>query len=225
MGQTHRVYVNDRLVLTAYDASHAEGTVGVAMYRASADFDNVFVSPSPQTTIFAQDFNVDGQPGDWSYGGSGVVSQGVYHETYSGGDARSIAGAMTEDSIVQVRVRPTSFASTSAWVGLLARSKYQDDYVYVSLRRNNTVTLRRLVSGNIYPYAEAPYTVTPGTWYTIRLEIVAGLTRVFVNDQVVIATNTDYGSTQRYVATQQGAVGMVSYRATADYDDFLAYQP
>jgi hypothetical protein len=225
MGQTHRVYVDDRQVLTAYDASHAEGTVGVAMYRTSGDFDNVLVSPSPQATIFAQDFNVDGQPGDWTYGGGGQVTQGVYRQTSSDGDARSITGAMTEDSIVQARVKPTLFASASAWVGLLARSKYPDDYVYVSLRRNNTVTLRRTVSGNIYPIAEAPYTVTPGTWYTLRLEIVAGLTRVFVNDQLVIATNTDYGSAQRFVATQQGAVGMVSYRATADYDDFLAYQP
>ena len=225
MGQTHRVYVDDRLVLTAYDASHAEGTVGLRMYRTRADFDNVIVSPSPQATIFAQDFNVDGQPGDWTYGGSGEVSQGVYQQTYAGGDARSITGAMTEDSIVQARVKPTLFANERAWVGLLARSRNSDDFVYVSLRRNNTVTLRRLVAGNIYPIAEVPYTVTPGTWYTIRLEIVAGLTRVFVNDRVVIATNTDYGSTQRFVATQQGSVGMISYRATADYDDFLAYQP
>ena len=55
--------------------------------------------------------------------------------------------------------------------------------------------------------------------------MVGGLTRVFVNDQLVISSNADMGSTQRQVATQQGAVGLVSYRATADYDDFLAYEP
>ena len=226
MGQTHRVYVDDRQVLTAYDPSHTEGTVGVAMYRTSADFDNVLVSPSPQATIFAQDFNVDGESIDWTYrSGFDEARQGVYPQRDTLGNAKSIAGAMTEDAIVQARVRPISFASASAWVGVLARSKYPDDYVYVSLRRNNTVTLRRLVSGNIFPVAQAPYTVTPGTWYTIRLEIVAGLTRVFVNDRIVIATNTDYGTTQRFVATQQAAVGLVTYRAAADYDDFLAYQP
>jgi hypothetical protein len=225
MGQTHRVYVDDRLVLTAYDASHSEGTVGLRMYRASADFDNVIVSPSPQATIFAQDFNVDGEPGDWSYtAGTFAVTQGVYRQS-STGDAKSIAGAMTEDSIVSARVRPTSLLSGNSWVGLLARSKYPDEYVYVSLRSNNTVTLRWTVSGNVYPIAEVPYTVTPGTWYSVRLEIVGGLTRVIVNDKVVIATNSDYGSIQRYVATQQAAVGVVSYRAAADYDDFLAYQP
>ena len=226
MGRTHRVYVDDRQVLTAYDASHAEGTVGVAMYRTSADFDNVLVSPSPQATIFAEDFNVDGDPGDWTYRtGFYDVAQGVYRQTYTGGDAKSITGAMTEDSIVQASVRPNSFAGARGWVGVLARSTGPSDYVYVSMRRNNTVTLRRVVSGNIDPIAEVPYIVTPGTWYTIRLEIVAGLTRVFVNNQLVIATNTDYGPTQRYIATQQGAVGVVSYRASADYDDFLAYQP
>jgi hypothetical protein len=226
MGQTHRVYVDDRLVLTGYDATHTEGTVGLIMCRTSADFDNVIVSPSPQATIFAQDFNVDGVPGDWTYSsGAYAVTQGVYRQTSTAGDAKSITGAMTEDSIVQARVRPTVFLSGNSWVGLLARSTYADEYVYVSLRRNNTVTLRRLFRGNVRSIAEMPYTVTPGNWYTIRLEIVAGLTRVFVNDKVVIATNTDYGSIQRYVATQQGAVGLVSYRAAADYDDFLAYQP
>jgi len=226
MGQTHGVNVNDRLTLTAFDASHTEGTAGVVMYRTSADFDNVIVGPSPRATIFAQDFNVDGQPGDWTYN-SGIyqVTQGVYRQTSTDGDAKSIAGAMTSDSIVTARVRPTTLLAGNSWVGLAARSTYPSDYVYVSLRANNTVTLRRLVSGNVYPIAEAPYTVTPGNWYTLRLEIVAGHTRVFVNDKVVIATDTDYGSTQRYVATQQGAVGIVSYRAAADYDDFLAYQP
>jgi hypothetical protein len=226
MGQTHRVYVDDRLVLTAYDASHTEGTVGVRMYRARADFDNVIVSPSPQATIFAQDFNVDGEPGDWTYGGGTfAVTQGVYRQPSTAGSAISITGAMTEDSIVRARVRPTALLSGNSWVGLLARSTYPDEYVYVSLRANNTVTLRRTVSGNVYPIAEAPYAVTPGTWYALRLEIVGGLTRVVVNDKVVIQTNTDYGSIQRYVATQQAAVGVVSYRAAVDYDDFLAYQP
>jgi hypothetical protein len=95
----------------------------------------------------------------------------------------------------------------------------------VSLRSNNTVTLRRLVGGNVYPVAEVPYTVTAGNWYSLRLEIVAGLTRVIINDKVVIATNADYGPTQRYTSIEYGAVGLVSYRAAGDYDDFLAYQP
>ena len=226
MAQTHRVYVDDRLALTAYDASHSEGTVGLRMYRASADFDNVIVSPSPQAKIFEQDFNVDGKPGDWTYGGGTfVATQGVYRQPSTAGDAKSITGAMTEDSIVRARIKPTALLSGNSWVGLLARSTYPDEYVYVSLRSNNTVTLRRTVSGNVYPIAEVPYTVTPGTWYLVRLEIVAGLTRVFINDKVVIQTNADYGPIQRYVATQQGAVGVVTYRAAADYDNFLAYQP
>ena len=71
------------------------------------------------------------------------VTQGVYRQSSTVGDAKSIAGAMTEDSIVRARVRPTTLLSGNSWVGLLARSKYPNDYVYVSLRANNTVTLRR----------------------------------------------------------------------------------
>jgi hypothetical protein len=226
MGRTHRVYVDERLVLTASDASHTLGTAGLRMYGTSADFDNVIVSPSPQATIFAQDFNVDGDPGDWMYSSSTyAVTQGVYRQSYTGGDAKTITGAMTPDSIVRARIKPTSLLSGNSWIGLLARGKAPDDYVYVSLRSNNTVTLRRLAGGNVYPIAEAPYTVTAGNWYSLRLEIVGGLTRVIVNDKVVISTNADYGSLQRYTALERGAVGLVSYRAAGDYDDFLAYQP
>ena len=128
-------------------------------------------------------------------------------------------------SIVRARIRPTALLSGNSWVGLLARSTYPDEYVYVSLRSNNTVTLRRTVSGNVYPIAEVPYTVTPGTWYSVRLEIVARSHEGVRQRQGGHPTNSDYGSIQRYVATQQGAVGVVSYRAAADYDDFLAYQP
>ena len=105
-------------MLTACDASHTEGTVGLRMYRASADFDNVIVSPSPKATIFAQDFNVDGEPGDWSYRtGTYDVNQGIYRQSSTVGDAKSIAGAMTEDSIVRARVRPTSLLSGNSWGG------------------------------------------------------------------------------------------------------------
>jgi hypothetical protein len=48
---------------------------------------------------------------------------------------------------------------------------------------------------------------------------------VFVNDQLLISTNADPGPVNPGVEWQKGRVGLVTYRATADFDNFLAYQP
>ena len=226
IGTAHRVYLDDRLVLTAYDSALAEGNAGFVMYRASADFDNLIVTSNPLTSIYRTDFeNGSAGPANWRNLGDWRVVGGAYQQASTFGDARAIAGATTHDQIAQVRVRPTAFAAPSAWAGLLARYEDDGNYLYVSLRQNNTVTLRRLINGQITQMFSAPLTVTPGAWYTIRIEVVAGKTRVYVNDQLTFSTNEDVGPPGPNPGGRWGRVGLVTYKATADYDDFLAYQP
>ena len=46
-------------------------------------------------------------------------------------------------------MRPRAFnAAGDPWVGVMARYDEPTNYVYVSLRRSNTVTLRKLETGN-----------------------------------------------------------------------------
>ena len=68
--------------------------------------------------------------------------------------------------------------------------------------------------------------VSAGTWYDLRVEVVGGLTRVFVNNELQLSTNADLGPTSNEVRPiSMGQVGLVTYKATADFDDFRAYQP
>jgi hypothetical protein len=48
---------------------------------------------------------------------------------------------------------------------------------------------------------------------------------VFVNNQLRLSTNADPGPAVSNPEDKNGKVGLVMYRAAADYDDFLAYQP
>ena len=68
-------------------------------------------------------------------------------------------------------------------------------------------------------------TVTPGTSYTVRVEVVGGLTRVFVNEQLQLSSSADPGPTVPNVSWSKGQVGLITYKATADFEDILAYQP
>ena len=106
-------------------------------------------------------------------------------------------------------------------------ARYLDDgnHLYVSMRGRGVISLWRRTDNVITNLGVAALTVTPGTWYDVRVEVVQGLTRVFVNDQLLISTNADPGPTNPSVDWQKGQVGMITYKATADFDNFLAYQP
>ena len=115
------MYFDDVLVLRARDTTHREGIAGVITNRASADFDNVIVTPSPFTTIdthFFTESNVDSwtaTSGQWLMDGFGL------HQSSLVDYARTTTGATTDDQIFQARIRPTGFAGPDNWVGLMAR--------------------------------------------------------------------------------------------------------
>ncbi|HEV7608022.1 MAG TPA: hypothetical protein VGO61_11825 [Steroidobacteraceae bacterium] len=226
IGTLHRVYFNDSLVLTARDAALSEGTAGVMTNAAAADYDNVLVTPNPFTTIYKHSFT-SSNPGLWSNLNSTWESAGgVYHQTSTYDYAHAYTGAATDDQIVQVRIRPTSFQGPDNWVGVMARFQDDHNYLFVTLRNRGVISLwRRTQSTGNVQLATRAFPVTTGTWYSVRVEIVNGLTRVFVNDQLQLSASADPGPTNPNVAWERGQVGLVTYKATADYDDFLAYQP
>lgn len=225
IGTVHRVYLGDRLVLTARDATLIEGTAGIIMNRARADYDNVIVTPSPFTTIYTRNFST-ADPGSWNMpAGRWTSIGGVFRQSTSSDYGRAYVGARTDDQIVQVRVRPTSFAGPDNWVGVMARYQDERNHLYVSLRNRGVLSLWRRTNGAIQQLAGRKFTVATGTWYTVRVEIVNGLTRVFVNDQLQLSTNADPGPTNENVVDSKGQLGLITYKATADFDNFFAYQP
>ena len=128
-----------------------------------------------------------------------------------------MTGAVTGDHIVQVRVRPTAFNGADRWVGVMARYLDDSNYLYVTLRSSDVLSLRQLIGGQIQTFSETPLDVTTGTWYTLRLEQIDGKLRVYVNDTLRLS----FDEPNFY----RGQVGLVTYKAAADFDDFLAYRP
>jgi hypothetical protein len=226
IGSTHRVYRDDSLVLRVNDSALQTGAAGLLTYRASADYDNVMVTPSPMATIYTRNFSST-RAGSWnSWPGQWQSTEGVFRQSYDEGYARTYVGAETNDQIVKVRVRPTSFVAPDNWVGVMLRAR--DDgrnHVYVSLRGRGVISLWRRIGGTIEQLATRDVPVTIGTWYDLRVEVVGGLTRVFVNNQLQLSTNADLGPIDTIRPIALGQVGLITYKATADFDDFRAYQP
>jgi hypothetical protein len=225
MGATHRVHVNGQLVLTAQDTGAvAAGNAALIMYKARADYDNVTVSPTPRGTIFADDFATpDTFQGNWIHNGPGQWSHanGAFAQNSVAAEARALIGTPTDDQIVSVRVRPTAFAAASnnqeRWVGLIARYTSGQNYYYLTLRSGNTLSLRKLVNGAITPIQSVPADVRVGTWHALRLEVTGNSLRVYSNDALVMqATDTTH---------KKGRAGLMTYKAAAEFDDYVAYQP
>jgi hypothetical protein len=234
VGTLHRVYVDGDLVLEAWDGALSHGRAALLSYRTAADYDNVIVSPFLTQTIYSASEGQVWQPpqlqpepwtypgvGQWVWQYEGANNDLHFKQTLITDIARAVVGPeqiVNTDQIVEARVRPRAFnAAGDPWFGIMARYDDPNNYVYVALRRSNTVTLRKLQNGSIVQLGSAVLTVTPNTWYAVRLEAVGSRLRAYVNGRLVLEATDP----QPVI----GRVGLVGYRTAADYDDVRAVVP
>jgi hypothetical protein len=228
IGSRIRGYVDGRLVVEARDKAHTHGAPGLRMSKAAADYDNVVISPNPRLAVFKDDFEsgVDNIPQWFShaapYQGAWIrVTDGttVFQQYSVASGARVTTGVDADDQIVQARVKATQYAAGTGdrWFGVLARMRDDNNTYYVTLRNNNTVSLRKLVNGAIVTLDEAPLTVTLGTWYTLRLEAIGTSLRTYVNGRLLLEANDSTHT--------KGTYGLATSKTAARFDDVVVSQP
>jgi hypothetical protein len=224
IGTLQQVYLDDRLVLSVRDRMLTQGVAGILMNRAAADWDNVIVTPSPFTTILATTFSSTEQiwidPLSQIQPANGVLNRPAYANSLSFAEG----GARTDDQVVQVRIRPVSFNAPENWVGIAARYHDSRNHLFVSLYGRNVISLWRRTNNAVTQLATQRMTVTPGTWYDLRLEVINNSTRVFVNGQQILSSTADPGPANPE-SLGVGMIALLTSRASADYDDLIAYQP
>ena len=223
VGTRLRAYVDGRLAVETTDVALRQGHAGVQMYKARADFDNVVLSQDPHLTLLDHrspsvlDDLWNFTLGSWSSthpnGQTRFVQQGTT------GDGRAITRIPANDQTVQVAATATNFAggSGSSWFGVVARYVDSNNFYYVTVRNDNTISLRKLVNGTIQVLDTAPFTVSAGTTYTLRLEAIGSSLRAYVNGNVVLeASDSSHAS---------GKYGLATYKTAATFDDFVAWEP
>lgn len=237
-GSQIRLYINDVPRLDAVDTDLSHGQAALLTYRTQADFDNVVVSSSPLLALFADAFYVapppDAPPSPslWVETGTGVWGHPPeepsdpdfpddyahlrnYRQTSINGGARSHVGVSTDNQSVQTRVVPTAMAGTG-WFGVMARYLDDGNYYYLKVG-NGEASIRKLVDGAIFELARAPFTPGIGNWYTLRLEVVGTSLRAYIDNRFLLkATDSSHSA---------GKYGVVTYRASATFDNFAVTQP
>src|SRR6185503_6620960 len=226
IGSRLRAFVNGQQVVEVIDDAHARGGVGLAMFRARTDYDNVIVTSRPQTLLhadtFSQTFLERQRP--WTSAPANAWSivqytsgEHVYRQSLLSGTPRAVNGGPTGDQIVQAIVRPRAFnAGVNGFVGVMARHVDDSNHYYVALYRGKAA-LRKRVNGVHSTIKEVPFTVTLGAPYRLRLEAFGSSLRFYINDTLMAEGQDDTLPTGRY--------GLITFNASADFDNFRVIRP
>jgi hypothetical protein len=212
-GTLHNIYVDGVRVAYVTDATHKHGHPGFRVSRASADIDNIVVTPGPQAEQGYTDRVVSGGiwDGNWVRGGSTFIQTSP-----DAGDARALTGLPRKDGAVQADVTFNSGSSSSTpWVGLIVRYVDARNYYYVTMRANE-LSLRKLTNGAITVLDSEPYTRQAGVPVKMRLEAVRDRVRVYVNDELRLEGSAGIVA---------GKVGLMTYKASAKFENYYAYEP
>ena len=227
VGDQHAVFLEGIPRVHAKDTTFTHGHPGVAGYRTRFDVDSVIVSGATRLPL-----RLDTLERQWvSAGPEGSTSwqfvqdaggRTVLRQSSNTGDVRWLSKVVAGNQVVSARVRPMSYGATTGtqdpWVGIAAHLVDENNYYYVTLRRSNQLSLRRVVNGQIQVLATVQQPVATSTWYDLRLEMIGTIIRAYVNGElrIQVAESTLSGG---------GRNALLMYKTAADFDSYVAYQP
>ena len=198
------------------------GAILTAVAATAAVIAMTAATMASAATMFTDDF-ADGNANDWSKSNgtwSVVADSGnnVLQQTATSTDARALAGTTTwTDYTVTARMRPMSFNGTDRYAALVARASSSTSYYYLALRNTNTAQLGRRSGGTFTALASVGLTVTAGSWFNLRIDLVGSTIRGYVGDTLVgTATDSTLGS---------GRIGVNTLNASAQVDDVTVTSP
>jgi hypothetical protein len=222
VGNRLSYYLNGERIIDAYDPDNSltHGRAGVRTYRATADFDNVIITPVPLMELgggpyFSHISYFDIVDGSWTTGGIFGLDQ-----SSTSGYARILHGHSTDDQVIRVSARLNSIGpqtSGSHWIGAMVRYTDPSNYYYVTLRTSNEMSLRKVVDGVVTELDRSAFTMQLNQSYRLRIEAIGEKLVVYVNDQVRLQASD--------ASHPQGRSGVLTYRAAASFSAYNAWQP
>jgi hypothetical protein len=231
IGSRHRVYVNEQRLVDVFDDVLVAGRAAVFTQGASADIDNVVVTPNHRTPLYEAEIpngvaceefvserllRQTGAP-EWD---CTDFEGGYVRQASLEGVARAAIGPVTDDQAVESRMQLEDFANTGGedqWIGVMTRYTDENNYYYFSLRSSKGMALRKLVDGQIVELASAGFTLGIADWHVFRLEAIGDRVRAYIDGQLLLEA--------RDTSHPTGISGIVTYRASARFDYLRVVQP
>ena len=214
-------YVGGENQLIAEDASLAHGSAALVTHRARANFDNTYVKPTAERSLFSQEYPwwVFGRPLTYNGGNWHDAESGLQQSDTSGSAFAIVPNPPIGDQTIKAVARLDSFGSTNpvSWFGLVARYVDPQNYYYLSVRSSNSLQIRKVVNGVVTVLKGVTLTIAPGDDHHYAFEVRGNELSATV-DGVVLARAIDNSLTS-------GQYGFATYRAGASYSLVGARQP
>jgi hypothetical protein len=179
------------------------------------------VVPTPMGMLFTDDFESGVGKWDLTQGTCSIQADGtnVFNCINGGNEARALAGEMGwGEYSVQARVKVNAM-DAGRRVYLAGRFTDSNNWYGAAIYNDvpTQVQIRKKVAGTSSDIAEGTYAITPGTWYTLKLELKGSTLRLFVNDVLQIeTTDTSFSS---------GRIALLVDRSDVSWDDVLVTNP
>ncbi|MFK7692225.1 heparinase II/III family protein [Paenibacillus sp. HJGM_3] len=210
-GNTLKLYVDGTLYLTATDRDITEGFVGLSAHRRDVYFDNVKVSE-----VIGDDWEINRGP--WS-----IDNSELYTDSLSLGHSE-VRTRQQNDLYAysgQAKVKVVAWGATPASAGLVARSLgINDGYRFLLYNSGSGTKLRieKVLSGlqaisASTVLAEKTYTISTGTYYTLKATVEGGVLKLYVNGTLELSA---YDTT-----LPRGGFGFRATNAQASFDSVL----
>lgn len=227
IGTRIRGYVDGELLVEAVDGALRDGRPGLITHRATADFDTVIASPTPLTTLFADNFNGQFVNSHWQvvsglwdhiveFDPQTQQTLGRYVQTMTQGHARVLGGVSTRDQVVEADTSSDQLAQ-GVWYGLTARYVSDGNFYCLCVRQNNRISLQKFTNGTVVGLDSTTLEIRPNTWHRLRLEVMDQTLRGYVDDRLVLQAWD--------VAHVSGRYGLATFGTAAQFDNFHANQP
>jgi hypothetical protein len=226
IGTRHQLYIDGRMQVSLYSTGPTRGRVGIATYRARADFDNVQVTPTPLYSIYRNHFGTSeavpfaSRVGEWGFE-EGYDSVIRLTQFSTAGEGRVSMGTPTAEQRVEARARVIEFAAPTGtqrrWFGVVARYVDENNHYTLALRNSNSLVLSKRVNGQDTTLGSFAVNVVPERYYLIRLDAIGNQLRAYLEDRLLFEATDD--------AHANGSPGLATFKAHAEYNYFAAYQP
>jgi hypothetical protein len=231
IGSRHRVYVNGARLVDVFDSRLDRGRVALLTRGAGAEFDNVVVTPNHRTPLYEADIPNGSACEDFvreqNLRQSGTPTWdctnyegGYIRQANLEGVARAAIGPITDDQVIESRMQLEDFAiegSQDKWLGVMTRYTDENNYYFFSLRSSKSMSLRKLVNGQIVELDSAGFNLNVADWHTMKLEAIGNHIRAYIDGQLLMEAQDD--------SHPVGISGFVTYRTSALFDYLRVIQP
>ncbi len=161
------------------------GSIGLGTWSTAADYSNVLVTGSNNNVLFSDTFL---NSNNWTSGtGIWTVSNGIYSQTGTATDCRSVAANIT-DSVYTYTVQARK---TSGAEGFLIIFGYKDSNNFywwnIGGWGNTQTAIEQCVGGSKSILASVPGSVITNQWYNIKIQFTTSKVYFYL-DNVLIHT-------------------------------------